>query len=239
MAVEPVYLSKTRVNLHNSCPHAYYLKYHRRVKPVKPEKVNVGKKVHKYIESYYKQVRTKDKKLIAGHVKSPVKLSKTGKGYVTNFAKNEASRWKECVARKPDNPNKYFYPVLNEEVLRCNSPYLVGVIDRLHWDFDDELVIVENKTGKPRNARFYKNDLLWYKLLVKLVKGWDVSKGWVYFTSNNSVREFELKDSEVEILMVKIERVRREIEAGQFLPTPSKKKCRNCFFKGKCVWKMA
>ena len=231
------YMSKSKVGLFKRCPYAFKLKYLDKMPEDTIFAFEIGKDVHTYIEEFLRRVKIKDNQLQIKDFVSPIKLNKITRGYVLNVLNFEEQRWSECLQYRPDNPEKYFRPILNEVWMESNSLKLIGIVDRVHWSYKDNFVIVENKTGKPsvEKAESYREDLLWYKLLVKATHGHTVNFGSIYFPYDNSTFNYPIGNTDK--LLSRIEETRQEIKKMKFPPTPSKEACGRCTMKKHCKYR--
>ena len=227
-----LYISKSKMGLYNSCPFAFKLSYIDKVKVETPIYFTIGIEVHNFIEQFFKTISFD----ADGDLVLPQYNIEENKAYKKNVIKFEIDRWKVCIKSKTDEAKKYFMPLHNEESITVENPKLTGIVDRVHLSFKNEVVVVENKTGKPtpQKNKDYYIDLLWYKLLLEMKFGYKISKGSLYYPYNNYVCRVRLYDTDADGLLKKIDVIREKIRTAQFEPKPSRSNCNNCRFKLPC-----
>lgn len=225
------YMSKSKCSLYNQCPYAFKLNYVDKHQQESNIYFEIGIDVHNFIEHLFNEVKFNGNKLIIPKMEITKNIE-----YKKNVLRHVIEKWNECLEIKPENPQKYFLPVLNEKKMIIENPQLIGIIDRLHYNFNDELVIVENKTGKPnaKKVQDYRKDLLWYKYILKLQYGYDVSKGEMYFPYDNSVFKIDIDENELPPLIENINLTREKIKMKIFPAKPSKENCRGCNHRKYC-----
>lgn len=225
------YLSKSKCGLYNMCPYAFYLGYIKKKKQEYNPAFNFGSQVHSFIEKFFKQVKFQNHNIIVPNLPHSNQI----KNYVKNFIQFEINRWKNCVISKPNNPKHYYLPIMLEEFITNQDKKLTGVIDRLHYNFNDELVIIDNKSGKPNQEKIekYKLDLLWYKILMKIEHKKDIYRGAIYFPQNNHVENYNLSDENAKQLFKEIMEIREKINNKEF--PKNRNGCKWCNFKKWCL----
>jgi hypothetical protein len=177
--------------------------------------------------------------------------------YKKNFVKFELERFEKI--KQKGYTNDFFLPLFNETQWITESPRLIGIVDRIHRCFKDDvfapkhpdfkdgdLVIVENKTGKPtfEKCKGYKKDGYWYKILIEIEHPELAPINWytIYFPYDNYPHHFKLENDECRILAKEIHEVRQKIinciENDEWIATPDKEKCKWCDYKNICEFKV-
>ncbi|MCK4670867.1 MAG: PD-(D/E)XK nuclease family protein [Nanoarchaeota archaeon] len=244
------YISKSKKGLFESCPFAFKISYIDK----RPQEANpyfiIGTDVHDFIDNFFDVVEAMEN----GDLKNISKLKfHPNLSYKKNVVKFEIGRWKDLQAQGFDAT--YFNPVAKEKKYITESPKLIGIVDRIHKccredvfapkheDFKDgDLVIVENKTGKPtpKKCKKYEEDMLWYKILAEIVlpELAPIKWGAIYFPYNNYVYHTVLTNKDCRALAKAIRKVRKNIMAcvntNMWPATPSPQSCRWCNFKSFC-----
>tara|TARA_Y100000310_G_scaffold267782_1_gene279981 strand:- start:13180 stop:13893 length:714 start_codon:yes stop_codon:yes gene_type:complete len=231
-----VRFSKSKKGLYDFCPYAYKLCYVDGKKEKYREYYDIGSNVHDFVETYFKKVKIRNGSLILPF--SVVDIKGRDENYKKNFLKFEIKRWERCRKTKPNNPEKYYLPLISEEKIEVGRLDLVGIPDRLHINFSDELVIVDVKTGYPTlsKRRWYKVDLFWYKLLLeesgKVNK--TINKGTIYYPYNNHIDNYNINQQEMDEFKEAIFTTRKRVVEGMF--PPNLKSCGDCGFRRWCKY---
>jgi len=173
--------------------------------------------------------------------------------YKKNVAKFEVERFEKIT--KAGFDQTFFMPVEKEKKWQTESPKLIGVVDRVHKcckadllspenpEFKEgDLVIVENKTGKPtpKKCKNYEKDMLWYKIIMEIIKPElaPIKWGAIYFPYDNYVHHCKLKKEDCQELAKSIKTVREDIQTAlnndSWEAKPSKYNCMWCGFKSHC-----
>ena len=165
------------MGLFNSCPLSFKFSYiDRKEQGYNPFFV-LGNDVHLFIDTFFDITTPLDD----GTIQNLSKLKfYPNMPYKKNVAKFEIERWESIHRAGFDST--FFLPVMKEKKWKIEDPKLVGIVDRVHKchkgdifapkhkDFNDsDLIIVENKTGKPtpEKCKNYVSDMLWYKIIIE------------------------------------------------------------------------
>ena len=230
-------LSKSRKGSYDACPYGFKLSYVDKI----PQPSNIyfirGIAVHSFHDDFFKNVKINGTKLTIG---KELELGDKYLDYKNNIIKHYSNKWLNCVAAKKERAHEYFMPVSSEQKVNYDGDLiegvnLTGIVDVIDRDYDDELVVVEVKTGKPSMEKCltYYNDCVWYKLLMEPVLG-KLNRGRLYFPYNNYEYKHTLKEEDVEVLKKGIVETAAKISDKKFEPTPSKDKCGWCGYKSSC-----
>lgn len=252
-----MYISKSKKKLFDTCPLAFKFSYIDKIEQAPNVYFEVGIEVHDFIEKFFNTVEIDDKMELVGlsrinfHANMP--YVENVYSYKKNVARFEIQRWEKI--KEAGFGSDFFFPVMNEKEFKINNPKLVGIVDRVHKcmktdkfayaheDFKDgDLVIVENKTGKPTSNKImgYEEDLLWYKIIIEIAHPELAPLKWgsIYFPYNNATHNFRLSQSACRTLAESIKKTRQQIqeniESGEWEAKPSPKNCKWCSFNKIC-----
>jgi RecB family exonuclease len=143
--------------------------------------------------------------------------------FVKNFVEFEQNRWKLCVEEKPDNPAKFFLPVLKEKKILNLGLEMVGIIDRVDLNFDEKgYTICDYKTERFSTKSWkmteHRREATFYKILLEnsgLIDLPVTSFAFIYPRSNDVWAE-DFGTRTLSAFKKKITQVRQEIEAEEF-----------------------
>ena len=250
------YISKSKKGTYEGCPKAFHYSYidESDVEQAENPFFRIGTDVHDFIDTMFDIITVEDGKLIGisnlkFHPNTP---------YKKNVVKFEMERFE--AIKNAGFDESFFWPVVKEKMWTTENPRLIGVVDRVHKcckadvfapkhpEFKDgDLVIVENKTGKPtaEKCRNYEEDMLWYKIIMEIVQPELAPIRWgaIYFPYDNFTYHCELKTEDCRKLAKEIHEVREAIqqnlETGMWTATPSEYACKWCGYKNDCpvVWR--
>lgn len=245
-----VYISKSKKGTYDACPLSFKFRYVDKLPEAENPAFKIGTDVHNFIDKFYDIVQIQDNE-ISG-ISSLTYHPNTN--YKKNFVKFELERW--GIIKSGGYDRNYFFPVVKEKSYTAETPQLTGIVDRVHRccptdpfaprheEFEiGDLVIVENKTGKPTAEKCvkYENDMLWYKMLIEIVKPdlAPIKWGAVYFPFDNYVYHTKLKTENCRKLAKEIKAVRESIifsiDNNHWPSKPSLFSCNWCLFKNQCT----
>ena len=255
------YISKSKKGNYDGCPKSFYYTYvdDSDIEEEENPFFIIGIDVHDFIDDFFDIISIEEGQMVGldklkFHPNTP---------YKKNVAKFELERYE--AVRNAGFDDTYFFPTVKEKRWRTENPKLIGIVDRVHKCFkgdvfaptvfdndanriphpefkDGDLVIVENKTGKPTNQKCldYEEDMLWYKIIMEIVQPELAPIRWgaIYFPYDNYVYHCELKTEDCRILAKEIREVRekimRDLETGMWQATPSSWACKWCGWKLEC-----
>lgn len=247
-------ISKSKKGLFDSCRLAFKFNYLDKVEQDDNPFFKIGTNVHNFIDNFFDIVEIDGKELLG--VSKLIFHPNTS--YKKNVAKFELKRWEAVIAAGKDQT--FWKPTVKEKGWTTQNPDLKGYVDRVHKCFpgdvfapkhpefkDGDLVIVENKTGKPTAAKCkaYEEDMLWYKIIMEIVKPELAPIRWgaIYFPYDNYVYTCELKTEDCRKLAQSIKLTREQIamclDTGMFPASPSPSNCKWCSFRTHCPNSMA
>jgi CRISPR/Cas system-associated exonuclease Cas4 (RecB family) len=236
------FLDKTMVNTYKSCPYKYYLLFVKKVPTEETLDISEGKIFHKItcdfydkinkdvllnidIEQYFRQIIT--------DLMKDYTITKTF--LYENFINFETNRFKLCKMR---NNIDCFFPVYKETYFENKELMLNGVVDRIFKDFDEKLILMEIKTGKPSKYKTsiegLTRELAIYDLLVEPYNI-KFDRYLVYYPFDNSVLKIDINSKIRAKTIREIKNVRSKIISGMFQRNMSLK-CRDCQVRTICLY---
>ena len=177
-------LSKTKINTYLRCPFQFRLKYIEEIEGDANKYMILGREVHKVAEIFLKEF---------GDTLSEINID-------YELRKIEKDLNYE-LTHHVDNLSKFFkivksnYKVVDiEKELVSDELNLTGVCDVILENSDDDLIIIDYKTGNSNSFSKYRLELCYYKLLVEETYNRKVSHVGVFFTKNGRLRLLEIDD---------------------------------------------
>lgn len=249
-----MYISKSKKYLFEHCPLAFKFNYIDDIEQPFNPYFAIGIDVHDFIENLFNIIKPQSN----GELLNISKLKyHPNTDYKKNVVKFEIERWK--AVHKAGFGMEYFIPLINEKKMKTENPKLIGIPDRVHKCFEGDsfappidkfpnfrngnLVVVDNKTGKPTKSKCknYEEDLLWYKAIVEIHRPdlGEIKFGAIYFPFDNYVYHVELKKEDVKKLLDDIDKVRNKIkiclDTGMWPANASFENCKWCNYKDNCM----
>jgi CRISPR/Cas system-associated exonuclease Cas4 (RecB family) len=245
-----LYISKSKKESFDKCPLMFKFSYIDRLERGENPYFSIGTDVHEFIDQFFDKVEPEK----GGALRRVSELQfHPNTEYRKNVTKFEIERWKLIDSLGFDDT--FFKPVIKEKKYITEIPQLIGVVDRVHKcckqdpfapkhpEFQDgDLVIVENKTGKPtaEKCQGYINDLVWYKIILEISKPEipPIRWGAVYFPYSNYIFHAELKDEHCRKLSSDIRQVRatikESIDKNEWRKDERSGACHFCSFRKQC-----
>ena len=224
-------LSKSQINTFIDCPLKWKFNYIDKIKSFPSPAMKRGIDIHKKLENAYKNITLVEKNAATPEIemKSDVDL--------IHFINMERKRILSCVDKDGKFDEKYFKPLFQELKLSSDEMGMRGIVDAVYiHPADDGVIVLDWKTGKyyGNNLDGYRFELAVYAELLKKSGKVDNVKYWAIYFSDQDKLFFEKVDPEhVRRMYETIERVRTQMESGNYPPKKTWK-CRWCSFKSKC-----
>ena len=131
----------------------------------------------------------------------------------------------------------------NEEYLLDEENRFSGICDIILEDENNELVVIDYKTGRSSSFSKYRLELCYYKLLVENVYDRKVSAVGIFFTKNGKLRLLDVCDednkrkylnqNEINEAVDTLRKVRKDINNGIF-PRRRQFLCKYCTYSDLC-----
>jgi len=225
-----VTLSKSSLNTFLTCPHLYKFLYVDRISiDFTSPAAQRGTDVHQFCYDFYDHVGYlygKESKLEIEGIWLDRTLNNAtdeARPYMENFVKFEKERWNICVESMPNNPWKYFMPVLREKKISNLGLKIRGIIDRVDLNFDDKTYTVVDYKTEAYSEKSWKRtekrrEMAFYKTLVEtsgLITG-EVTHFCIMYPRSNDVWVERFSNRTLNALERCEVKVRSRIEAEDF-----------------------
>lgn len=230
-------LSKSKINSYLKCPLEFKFQYIDEIETPPNKYMALGSDVHLIAETFTDKFQDE---LDDVNIKNELlKIANDLEiGYdLSNHIDNLSLFFKDVFI---DNDYKLFS---KEEYLHDEKNRFSGICDIILKDENNDLVVIDYKTGNSNSFSKYRLELCYYKLLVENVYGKNVSSVGVFFTKNGRLRLLDICDidnkrkylhsSEINEAIETMHHVRKEINNGNF---PARKQflCKYCTYKQIC-----
>lgn len=232
-----VVLSKSSLNTFLVCPKLYQFLYVDKIRPPITKYAQRGIDFHQFCSDFYDyafvtgsdmfidKTWLEEQKTISTEMVWP---------FIENFLSFEEHRWQICVENKPDNPAYYFYPIMREKKLTNLGLEMVGIVDRVDHNFDNETyTVVDYKTEKYDMRSWkkteHRREMAFYKKLLEMTSNVDgeITHFTIYYPRSNDVWCEKFSHRTISALERNMERVKTEIRAERF-PCKVSYYCRYC-----------
>ena len=156
-----MYLSKSKFLHYENCPFGFKQKYIDKIKEKETPytwTARAGTDIHKKIEDFFSDTV----KLSGMEIINLPPISKYGDDiHMQNFHEFASELLSNAKSEE------YFYPVLAEQKLLCESMDINGIPDAVFKNpVDDEYIVVDWKSGKIKTPMDCRRELSFYKLLI-------------------------------------------------------------------------
>jgi hypothetical protein len=251
--------SKSRAGTFSFCKANYRFQYIDKVEVKTPEYMSFGVDFHDWAENFYEEFK---KRLEKATIKDPInELSSWYNDLLfddpdeyeheMNFIDFNYRRAKNILAEKPEEFDKYFYPVGQELYLYNKEKKWHGYADILFLDTDDELMVFELKTGKVMQKSKIVQELAIYKVLIdeskdlkisELTNGREIKKWGVFYSGHNEsdngtfhTRQVESAKKYMKNFLVAIEDEKDFMPITVTNPFFASRWCHKCQYHEHCV----
>lgn len=230
-------LSKSKVNTYLKCPLEFKFQYIDE-KEMPPNKYMVlGSDVHmiaeKFSEKFGDDIEDIDTSNELFKIAYDLDI-----GYdLTDHIENLGSFFEEIFV---ENDYKLF---AQEEYLLDEKNRFSGICDIILEDENNDLIVIDYKTGNSSSFSKYRLELCYYKLLVENVYNRKVSSVGVFFTKNGRLRLLDvcdddnkrkyLSNNEISDAVETLHEVRNNINNERF-PAKRQYLCRFCTYQDYC-----
>ncbi len=227
-------LSKTKINDYLQCPRKYKYRHVDNISSSQNKNFKIGIDVHKIAEKCIKEWQSDDS----------IDFLETLLNFESEYSGNyqeHCLHLSEFFKEKLVNNNYVVFCV--EEKLDSKKYNFSGYSD-IVLEKDDELTVIDYKTGKSSSVENYVTELCYYKMLIEdQYPDKNVKYAAIFFTKEGKYNELTFTDDESGIVNCskaeyesKIDlmyEVRDKIEKKQFNPN-RQFFCKNCEFKKYC-----
>ena len=230
-------LSKSKVNSYLKCPLEFKFQYIDEIEVPANKYMALGTDVHLIAERFSEKFGDN---LDYVDIKNELlKIAYEEKiGYdLTKHIDNLASFYNLAFV---ENDYKLFS---SEEYLLDEEHRFSGICDIILEDENNELIVIDFKTGNSSSFSKYRRELCYYKLLVENVCDRTVSRVGIYFTKNGRLRLLDINEdgnkrknlnySEIDEAIETMYHVRKQINNNIF-PANPQYICKFCTYKHLC-----
>ena len=237
-------LSKSSLNTFLTCPRLYKYLYIDKISvEITSPAAQRGIDVHKFCCDFYDYVTVTPEEFIIDKdwlEKELTSATEEALPYMKNFLKFEEERWKICKQHCPENPGKYFIPVLKEKKIVNWGLGMRGIVDRVDLNFDDKTYTVVDYKTETYSEKMWKRtehrrEMAFYKVLLEssgLIEG-EVTHFCIYYPKSNDVWVEPFNKRTLNALDRAIEKVRNKIASKDF-PVKVGAFCRWCSMNTIC-----
>jgi len=184
---EEIRLSKSNYITFRNCPRRYKYEAIDGISFPPTPAMLTGTYFHEFAKVFYEKISIENGNLIIPEFEIE---DSACKNYIKNFIDTEKRRW-AILKKKTKNPKKYFIPVLIEKKYENFEQGLVGIVDRVDLNTDDEYIVFELKSGEQPPENLFREELTFYKKLldslgvldkkIKYIGGYSAKKNEVFF----------------------------------------------------------
>lgn len=216
-----VRLSKSAVLTYLQCPYKYKLQYIDKTQVVDTAALAKGKEVHKLIEDFFAH------KVEIADAKENVLSSLEGKKHkkavdnIEKFAKDMS----------PDGKTLWM-PLLQEVKMYNEELNFSGIVDAVFLQ-ENDIIVVDWKTGQIHDLENYRFELSMYKYLFECENNMKITHWGIYFVDHN---KFVVEEASIQVMrdsVQVVQNVRKLIVLGRF-PKKTSEACSYCqYFKAK------
>jgi DNA helicase-2/ATP-dependent DNA helicase PcrA len=237
---EPLQLSASRISAYESCPMKYLFQYLWSIRGGPHAQTQFGNVMHTTIKEFVGEMR-KRTKVPFEEVMAIFDREWTSAGFPDEYQEGEyrkAGREQlEAFYRSyTAAPADVLYQEKTFELPLEHDVVVTGRMDQVNRAGDNEIEIVDYKTGKPRDAKKAANDLQLsiYALAAREVLDLEPARLVFYNLANNEAVVTSRDDKALATAKQRIAEVAGQIRAGEFPAKPSFSSCSYCDYKPLC-----
>lgn len=230
-------LSKSKVNSYLKCPREFKFQYIDEIEVPQNKYMALGSDVHLIAEKFSEKFEDNLDDIDINNELLKI-AHEENIGYdLTTHIDNLASFFKQAFV---DNDYKLYS---FEEYLLDEKHRFSGICDIILEDENDDLIVIDYKTGNSSSFSKYRLELCYYKLLVENVCDKKVSRVGVFFTKNGRLRLLDIDDNdnkrkylsfnEIEQAKDTMYHVRNQVN-NEIFPAKRQYICRFCTYKHIC-----
>ena len=227
-------LSKSKINAYLECPRKFRYANIDKIETEENEFFKIGSDVHQIAEDFI-DIWQKDDSIDI--LDSLLELESKYEDDYKDHCQNLASFFKEKLVDEG-------YEVFSSEEYLLSEKYNFSGLADIVLEKDDELTVIDYKTGKSHGVKDYVTELCYYKMLVEDAnEDKTVKYAAIFFTKDGKYDELMFSDDEYSAVNCSvteynskidlIDEVRERIEAKEF-PPKRQYLCQYCDFKTHC-----
>ena len=231
-------LSKSAVNSFLKCRREFKYAYVDKIKQEPNKYMKLGSDIHEVAERFVKNggIRSKDYKEKLYEIAEDV-------GYTEEFDihLNHLAEFFEEIFHNDEMKYKVFSA---EDYLYDEEHNFSGLCDLVVRDENDDIIIIDYKTGKSDSIRKFRLELCYYKMLLESkYPNINIIAAGIFFTKDGKTRFLKFMDEvdkgahctekDYQAAIDLLDFVRDEVKAGRF--TPNRQFiCRYCTYQNRC-----
>lgn len=215
-AGEPLNLSKTQFITYLGCPKQYYWKYFKGyTEPSDKENFVKGNAIHEFWENMYDKYAEIDRGTIILKRENLTRDMYDYMNLINNIVEFEQDRYDKIVKEKGLDPEKYFFPISQEERIEVEG--MRGLPDAIYRREDGTLEVFDLKTSLYSGWK-HKFEVLFYAKLIAKSDLYDepVTAGCLLAVRDQEVEYHDFEEYDLKEFEGRISEVRRGIENRDF-----------------------
>lgn len=231
-------LSKSSVNSFLKCRRQFRYQYIDKIEQAPNEFMQLGTDVHEIAEKFIKEggIHTEDYRQKLDEIAKEVNSE-----YDLEIHLNNLSSFFEEVFHNPDMKYEVF---CCEEYLKDEEHNFSGLCDLVVRDENNDIIIIDYKTGKSGSIKKYRLELCYYKMLLESkYPNIDVISAGIFFTKDGKSRFLNFvecqekgafcNEADCDAAIELLDFIRDEVKANR-LPPSKQYLCRYCGYQTLC-----